>query len=280
MGEKKIGRPKKMPSSFIYFISYEGGPIKIGVAKNPESRLRELQTGCPFPLRVLGTMPGTISLERQLHIKFDHLRLGGEWFSRDREILNFIDIEKERQSSQQYDDEVSGLKAKINNLELSNLHLNSKLIEYQKRVSANEIKILEKLLKEQSDVLINEVDRTVEWILEIIFNIRDKAWVCFDILTDKKIIHPAEANCVAESISHALEYALNITSGKAANLLSNRDMSAERLTAERTDAVKTLLNHILSRSVDDSDYLNFKKLCGDVSKIIDSRVVDGKEKTA
>jgi len=70
---------------FVYFIqSGERGPIKIGAAANPFARLRELQTGNPYQLRLLLAEDAGChawALERALHRRFASSRLGGEWFA-------------------------------------------------------------------------------------------------------------------------------------------------------------------------------------------------------
>lgn len=68
----------------IYLIGYEKpGPqdiVKIGFSTDPDKRLRELQTGSPFKLRLVKTYPGNRALERRLHGLFSDVRLHGEWF--------------------------------------------------------------------------------------------------------------------------------------------------------------------------------------------------------
>lgn len=69
----------------VYFIGEnENGcaPIKIGVAKNIETRKRNLQTGNPLELRLLGWVETTdpFRLERDLHQRFRACHLRGEWF--------------------------------------------------------------------------------------------------------------------------------------------------------------------------------------------------------
>lgn len=67
--------------SYVYFCqATHGGPIKIGIATNPTSRLRELQAASPYPLRMLAIIPGTHTQERRLHEHFSEWRLHGEWF--------------------------------------------------------------------------------------------------------------------------------------------------------------------------------------------------------
>lgn len=82
----------RQPSTFTYFIRMDepgwvvgeslgpGGPVKIGCASDPEARLLQLQTGSPYPLRLLGYVPGGEKLERELHKKYAHLHMQGEWF--------------------------------------------------------------------------------------------------------------------------------------------------------------------------------------------------------
>lgn len=47
--------------------------VKIGKAKNPHMRLRELAVGCPH-LILFRTFPGQASLERLIHRLLDNLR--------------------------------------------------------------------------------------------------------------------------------------------------------------------------------------------------------------
>ena len=75
----------------VYFISGPAGSkIKIGWAYSPEKRLRTIQNMSPFPLRILGTIPGGQTKEAELHQQFRHLRSYGEWFEPDQELLDFI----------------------------------------------------------------------------------------------------------------------------------------------------------------------------------------------
>jgi hypothetical protein len=66
----------------IYFIQSKQY-VKIGFSDNPESRLKELQTGSPVKLKLLGTMPGCFQTESELHKIFSHKRTNGEWFRYD-----------------------------------------------------------------------------------------------------------------------------------------------------------------------------------------------------
>ncbi len=78
-------------SSFVYFLqAVIGGPIKIGSSVNVEARVVAMQTGCPFELRVLATMPGGLLEERAMHSRFCALRGAGEWFRPGPELIEVI----------------------------------------------------------------------------------------------------------------------------------------------------------------------------------------------
>lgn len=65
--------------------------MKIGwTGGSPQRRLRELQTGCPWPIDLLGEMPGSTADERALHERFAHLCTMGEWFAFDDELLEWF----------------------------------------------------------------------------------------------------------------------------------------------------------------------------------------------
>lgn len=77
--------------SKVYFIEAEGtGRIKIGVSKDPLSRLRTLQTGSPSPLRLIATAFGGYAKEAELHQRFEDARIDGEWFYATAPLLNHI----------------------------------------------------------------------------------------------------------------------------------------------------------------------------------------------
>jgi hypothetical protein len=76
---------------FVYFIQAgDDGPIKIGWALDPTARLKELQVGCPEPLRLLMTIADDGELESQLHRRFASLRLRGEWFRAEQELAGLL----------------------------------------------------------------------------------------------------------------------------------------------------------------------------------------------
>ena len=80
-----------VPPTKVYFIQQsDGGPIKIGTAKDPEQRLAALQTGNPQELRLLGSVLGSRAVELGLHELFRAYRLNGEWFAWDGLVVSVV----------------------------------------------------------------------------------------------------------------------------------------------------------------------------------------------
>ncbi len=66
----------------VYFITCrQTGTVKIGHSVEPLARLKEIQTGHPFGLKLEAVMPGNHEQERALHGRFADDRLKGEWFT-------------------------------------------------------------------------------------------------------------------------------------------------------------------------------------------------------
>lgn len=75
----------------LYFIrATESQRIKIGVSRDPEHRLKDLQVGCPEPLQLYYSIPADIFTERETHAFFNDYRLGGEWFTGEEEMIDKI----------------------------------------------------------------------------------------------------------------------------------------------------------------------------------------------
>lgn len=85
--------PDEKLRSWVYFIQRgESGPIKIGTAMNVDKRLTQLQCGNAEHLRVLFAGKTSDGLrEVDLHKKFHRLRMKGEWFKPERELLEFVE---------------------------------------------------------------------------------------------------------------------------------------------------------------------------------------------
>lgn len=89
--EERAFRYYKGAKGYVYFIQgLCGGAIKIGYSKDPQARLRELQTGYPDTLTILLMIPGTEALESVIHKRFESLRLRGEWFRPDQRLIDDI----------------------------------------------------------------------------------------------------------------------------------------------------------------------------------------------
>lgn len=69
-------------SSYVYFIKPVGasGPIKIGLASTPKSRLRQHMENSPVPLEIVATVPGDMALERNIQECFVDYHSHAEWF--------------------------------------------------------------------------------------------------------------------------------------------------------------------------------------------------------
>lgn len=80
---------------FVYF-AVVGYPyvthVKIGYTKgDPEKRVRSLQTGCPYPIKLLGYVFGNIHREQELHDVLKSARSFGEWFEYTERVASVID---------------------------------------------------------------------------------------------------------------------------------------------------------------------------------------------
>jgi len=69
----------------LYIIqSSKNGAFKVGISKEPNKRLRQLQTGSPYRLKMILILKEKSYLEKTLHETLRSFRLGnfkGEWFS-------------------------------------------------------------------------------------------------------------------------------------------------------------------------------------------------------
>src|SRR5215831_20366480 len=70
---------------YIYIIAASNSTIKIGVARRPGSRLRDLQTACPLKLELFASYQvdsarWAFPVEQMAHKRLRRFRLQGEWF--------------------------------------------------------------------------------------------------------------------------------------------------------------------------------------------------------
>lgn len=76
---------------WVYLIGYDDW-VKIGfTSTSVERRLGGLQTGIPVKLTLIHSMPGSLALEAELHLRFAEYRAVGEWFRREGRLAAWID---------------------------------------------------------------------------------------------------------------------------------------------------------------------------------------------
>lgn len=77
----------------IYFAKLPTGAIKIGHSVNPDQRSQALRSHYGCDLEILRTMEGGRDVERELHERFSHLRLGRtEQFRPGPDLAEFIGL--------------------------------------------------------------------------------------------------------------------------------------------------------------------------------------------
>ena len=69
----------------------DDGPIKIGISRTPDVRLRTLQQANPHQLRPRAAWRGFSFEEKQIHDEFAHARMAGEWFHPVPELVELVD---------------------------------------------------------------------------------------------------------------------------------------------------------------------------------------------
>jgi hypothetical protein len=76
---------------FVYFVQCTvSGHVKIGYSQNPAQRLRKLDANAPAPLELLAIFSADREVESLLHAEFKHLRLHGEWFRPNDDLLRVM----------------------------------------------------------------------------------------------------------------------------------------------------------------------------------------------
>jgi hypothetical protein len=80
-------RAKADTIGVCYFVGGDLGLIKIGKAKDPVSRLAQISTHSPIPVRIFALAPGGETAERAYHRQFAEFRRHGEWFDRGDSLM-------------------------------------------------------------------------------------------------------------------------------------------------------------------------------------------------
>lgn len=94
---KIVEREDRRAAALVYFIK-AGHRIKIGQSLDPELRLKSIRGGStqmprgldPSNAKLLATEPGGQRREQELHRKFAHLRVAGEWFDNGPELKIYL----------------------------------------------------------------------------------------------------------------------------------------------------------------------------------------------
>jgi hypothetical protein len=154
--------------TYIYFIYLRISPkhkdlekVKIGVARDPEHRLKCLQTGCPFRLEIVYIFKVPIGmesdLEKTLHKKFGKCHIRGEWFTSSWMIANWIAFHKSQVDKKYNKVERSKLR-KQNNSKLFRNRI-AYLDEKMSKMNINSLRYKE-ALKEKNE-LVNSLQTSV-----------------------------------------------------------------------------------------------------------------------
>lgn len=92
---RAIAASEPKPRQRVYFAQSgeDDGPVKIGVARDPVARLRELQVGNHEFLRLLGYTEecDAFKIEQRLHRQLHASCIRGEWFRISPDLFRVID---------------------------------------------------------------------------------------------------------------------------------------------------------------------------------------------
>lgn len=87
------------PTTTSAVVYYFGDPVmqqvKIGTSTNLGKRIAVLRKSRPRAL-ILATEPGTYSMENHRHQQFGRLRVHGEWFLKDPELMDHVNLMRSR----------------------------------------------------------------------------------------------------------------------------------------------------------------------------------------
>ena len=83
--------PRVVDVRKVYFIAADrSGLVKIGVARDPAARLRQIAGMSPEPLRIAMVIDGGEAKEKELHREFSEHRSHGEWFHMQGAVLDWL----------------------------------------------------------------------------------------------------------------------------------------------------------------------------------------------
>ena len=87
--QTKTTKSKKKDSLYL-ILDKSRNALKIGRSINPKSRLKQLRTSNCGELVLLFDIKDKGFMEEEVHNRFNHLRLSGEWFSNDMSIVEYF----------------------------------------------------------------------------------------------------------------------------------------------------------------------------------------------
>lgn len=91
-------------SNYVYFVATTGNDVvKIGISRNPWSRIKDLQAGSASKFELLAAIKTAKRSEFEVHAFFEKTRLNGEWFGRSKALNLLINGIKSKQL-RRYDD--------------------------------------------------------------------------------------------------------------------------------------------------------------------------------
>ena len=79
----------------LYKIGYTAGKV--------ESRVKGLQTGCPYKISIIRELTGDQAKEKRLHNIFSEFRKEGEWFEFNKETLDEVEKEMFSTTAEEWD---------------------------------------------------------------------------------------------------------------------------------------------------------------------------------
>ena len=82
-----------MKRSIYLILNEDNGHIKVGISKNPKSRLKQLQTGSSAKLTILyqRVVEHASKIESNLHHDYQFQKVNLEWFDLSESIIDEID---------------------------------------------------------------------------------------------------------------------------------------------------------------------------------------------
>lgn len=93
LGQVTVQTPKPDLNrhGYVYVAEAKGGRVKIGWSQDPLNRLRLLESETCGYVHLWALIPGTPALEGEIHARWSHLHVEGEWFRADEELLTWAE---------------------------------------------------------------------------------------------------------------------------------------------------------------------------------------------